>query len=118
MHAINKLILHHFPREKCVPKFFHTDMKPAILKRFIHCHLQATSKDSYFFCKVIIYNMLLYYIGRYYDYDTGTHGYHDSIMAEQLAGQWFLKASGAPDNVVMCFYLEIISQVFIKIANI
>ncbi|RUS80876.1 hypothetical protein EGW08_011347 [Elysia chlorotica] len=38
--------------------------------------------------------------GSYYNYDSSTSGYHDSIMADQLAGQWFLKASGLPDNSV------------------
>ena len=26
--------------------------------------------------------------GRYYNYDSSSSGYHDSIMADQLAGQW------------------------------
>ncbi|PVD19748.1 hypothetical protein C0Q70_20239 [Pomacea canaliculata] len=38
--------------------------------------------------------------GRYYDYDTSNSGHHDSIMADQLAGHWFLKASGLEDDSV------------------
>jgi non-lysosomal glucosylceramidase len=34
--------------------------------------------------------------GRYYNYDTGNHGYHDSIMADALAGQWYADATNLP----------------------
>jgi non-lysosomal glucosylceramidase len=37
--------------------------------------------------------------GRYYNYDTGAHGYHDSVMADQLAGQWYADATGLPPIV-------------------
>lgn len=36
--------------------------------------------------------------GKYYNYDCSTSGYHDSIMADQLAGNWYLKAAGIFDN--------------------
>ena len=32
--------------------------------------------------------------GKYYDFDTGKHFYHDSIMADQLAGEWYAGAVG------------------------
>ncbi|XP_046562638.1 non-lysosomal glucosylceramidase-like [Haliotis rubra] len=38
--------------------------------------------------------------GRYYNYDSSTSGHHDSLMADQLAGQWFLRASGLQDDEV------------------
>lgn len=38
--------------------------------------------------------------GLYYNYDSSSSVHHNSIMADQLAGQWFLKASGIPDNSV------------------
>ncbi|XP_029439064.1 non-lysosomal glucosylceramidase [Rhinatrema bivittatum] len=30
--------------------------------------------------------------GRYYNYDSGDHGYSNSVMSDQCAGQWFLRA--------------------------
>ncbi|XP_076443638.1 non-lysosomal glucosylceramidase-like isoform X2 [Babylonia areolata] len=38
--------------------------------------------------------------GRYFDFDTSQSGHHDSIMADQLAGHWFLKASDLDDGTV------------------
>lgn len=38
--------------------------------------------------------------GHYYNYDSSTAPYHDSIMAAQLMGQWFMKASGITDDSV------------------
>ncbi|XP_053405634.1 non-lysosomal glucosylceramidase-like [Mercenaria mercenaria] len=38
--------------------------------------------------------------GHYYNYDCSTCGNHDSIMADQLAGNWYMKASGITDNTV------------------
>ncbi|KAK7116158.1 non-lysosomal glucosylceramidase-like isoform X2 [Littorina saxatilis] len=38
--------------------------------------------------------------GRYYDFDTSESGHHDSIMADQLAGHWFMKASQLDDDTV------------------
>ena len=38
--------------------------------------------------------------GRYYDFDTSQNGHHDSIMADQLAGHWFMKASQLEDDTV------------------
>ncbi|KAL5005060.1 hypothetical protein ScPMuIL_018516 [Solemya velum] len=38
--------------------------------------------------------------GKYYNYDSSTSGYHDSVMAGQLAGHWFLKASGLQDDTI------------------
>lgn len=37
------------------------------------------------------YNKLLWN-GIYYNYDSSTSKYHNSIMADQMAGQWYLKA--------------------------
>ncbi|ELU04898.1 hypothetical protein CAPTEDRAFT_216398 [Capitella teleta] len=36
----------------------------------------------------------------YYNYDCSESGHHDSIMADQMCGQWFLKACGVADNAV------------------
>ncbi|XP_061171988.1 non-lysosomal glucosylceramidase-like [Saccostrea echinata] len=36
--------------------------------------------------------------GSYYNYDCSKGGHHDSVMADQLAGHWFLKASGLQDD--------------------
>jgi non-lysosomal glucosylceramidase len=35
--------------------------------------------------------------GRYYDYDSGAAPNHNSVMADQLAGQWYAGALGLPD---------------------
>ena len=35
---------------------------------------------------------LNYLAGIYYNYDSSTNKYHNSIMADQMAGQWYLKA--------------------------
>ncbi|KAL8601227.1 hypothetical protein ACOMHN_003033 [Nucella lapillus] len=40
--------------------------------------------------------------GQYYDFDSSSSGHHDSIMADQLAGHWFLKASDLDDGTVFC----------------
>jgi non-lysosomal glucosylceramidase len=37
--------------------------------------------------------------GRYYNYDSSSSGDHDSIMADQLAGQWYAVACGLPPVV-------------------
>ena len=37
-------------------------------------------------------------LGKYYNYDCSTGGYHDSIMADQLAGNWYLKSAGICDD--------------------
>jgi non-lysosomal glucosylceramidase len=34
--------------------------------------------------------------GEYYDYDSGAGANHDSVMADQLAGQWYAGALGLP----------------------
>ncbi|KAK0057638.1 non-lysosomal glucosylceramidase [Biomphalaria pfeifferi] len=38
--------------------------------------------------------------GSYYNFDCSRSIYHDSIMADQLAGYWFLKASNLPDEKI------------------
>ncbi|CAI9730886.1 non-lysosomal glucosylceramidase-like [Octopus vulgaris] len=38
--------------------------------------------------------------GLYYNYDCSDKPYHDSIMAAQLIGQWFIRASGIQDDLV------------------
>lgn len=35
-----------------------------------------------------------YYLGSYYNYDNSTSKYSNTIMADQMAGQWYLKACG------------------------
>ena len=37
--------------------------------------------------------------GRYYDFDISTSRHHDSIMADQLVGQWYMRACGLPSIV-------------------
>ncbi|MFX1273224.1 MAG: non-lysosomal glucosylceramidase, partial [Promethearchaeota archaeon] len=37
--------------------------------------------------------------GRYYDFDSSTARHHDSIMADQLAGQWYMRACGLPSII-------------------
>ena len=37
--------------------------------------------------------------GEYYNYDASRHRWHDSIMADQLAGQWYMRACGLPSIV-------------------
>ncbi|KAG9463664.1 hypothetical protein GDO78_021333, partial [Eleutherodactylus coqui] len=32
--------------------------------------------------------------GRYYNYDCGNQSYYNSVMSDQCAGHWFLRASG------------------------
>ena len=34
--------------------------------------------------------------GRYYNFDSSSAKHHDSIMADQLAGQWYMRACGLP----------------------
>ncbi|MFW9912288.1 MAG: non-lysosomal glucosylceramidase [Candidatus Thorarchaeota archaeon] len=36
---------------------------------------------------------------RYYDFDSGNAKHHDSIMADQLAGQWYMHVCDLPDIV-------------------
>jgi len=36
--------------------------------------------------------------GRYYDYDTGSR-HHDSLMSDQMAGQWYAELCSLPDVV-------------------
>ncbi|KAH3838447.1 non-lysosomal glucosylceramidase-like [Dreissena polymorpha] len=38
--------------------------------------------------------------GKYYNYDCSSHGTHDSVMADQLAGNWYMKAAGIIDETV------------------
>ena len=44
--------------------------------------------------------MLVLLTGKYYNYDCSNSGHHDSIMAAQLVGHWFLKASKVADDAV------------------
>ncbi len=37
--------------------------------------------------------------GSYYDFDTSTNVQHDSVMADQLAGEWYAEATGLPPIV-------------------
>lgn len=37
--------------------------------------------------------------GRYYNYDSSDSNYYNSIMADQLAGQWYARACGLPSIV-------------------
>ncbi|ESP03323.1 hypothetical protein LOTGIDRAFT_237752 [Lottia gigantea] len=38
--------------------------------------------------------------GKYYEYDSSNSEHHDSIMADQLSGQWYLHASDIKDEAV------------------
>ena len=47
-------------------------------------------------------------IGRYYNYEYSKSRYHNSIMADQMAGQWYLRACEIgqhPDDRVNDFVL-------------
>ncbi len=37
--------------------------------------------------------------GRYFNYDSGRKRHNDSVMADQLAGHWYTRASGLPDVI-------------------
>jgi non-lysosomal glucosylceramidase len=37
--------------------------------------------------------------GEYYNYDSSASRHHDSIMADQMAGQWYVRACGLPSIV-------------------
>ncbi len=54
-----------------------------------------------------VYEELLWN-GDYYDYDTGRSAHSASVMADQLAGQWYVRACGLPniapeDNIKKAF---------------
>ena len=38
------------------------------------------------------YNLVFSSLGKYYNYDSSNSKYHNSIMADQMAGQWYLRA--------------------------
>ena len=40
------------------------------------------------------------HVGSYYNYDSSNSRHSNSVMADQLAGHWFLKASGVADDAV------------------
>lgn len=42
--------------------------------------------------KLSVHFFFLFPAGEYYNYDSSDHKYHNSIMADQLAGQWYLHA--------------------------
>ncbi len=58
--------------------------------------------------------------GAYFNYDQGSR-YHDSIMAEQLAGQWYANLAGLGDLVPKKMRQSVLQQVFdsnvMKFAN-
>ena len=50
--------------------------------------------------------------GEYYDYDASTSRQHDSIMADQMAGQWYARACGLPGIVTHVRARSALSRVF------
>ncbi|MBN1430198.1 MAG: hypothetical protein JXB07_17645 [Anaerolineae bacterium] len=50
--------------------------------------------------------------GEYYDYDASTSSHHDSIMADQLAGQWYTQACGLPPIVPEDHILSTLKKIF------
>lgn len=50
--------------------------------------------------------------GDYYDYDASRQHWHDSIMADQLAGHWYARASGLPGIVPAEHAQQALKQVF------
>ena len=56
--------------------------------------------------------------GVYYNYDSSNSKYHDSIMADQMAGQWYLQACDLvekdPDAVMLCYIQSAVKYKFIK----
>ncbi|KAL4228193.1 Non-lysosomal glucosylceramidase [Mactra antiquata] len=53
--------------------------------------------------------------GEYYNYDCSTSGTHDSVMSDQLAGNWYMKASGITDTSV--FPEENVKKALLKVFN-
>lgn len=56
--------------------------------------------------------------GTYYNYDSSTSKYSNSIMADQMAGQWYLKAcdlaqTAPSDQVITAPFCEPASKLFI-----
>lgn len=56
--------------------------------------------------------------GIYYNYDSSTSKYSNSIMADQMAGQWYLKAcdlaqTAPSDQVITAPFFEPASKLFI-----
>ena len=49
---------------------------------------------------VTMVTMCVWCAGEYYNYDSSGSDHHNSVMADQLAGQWFLKASDIADDSV------------------
>jgi non-lysosomal glucosylceramidase len=50
--------------------------------------------------------------GEYYDYDASDSRQHDSIMADQMAGQWYARACGLPGIVTHVRARSALSRVF------
>ena len=46
--------------------------------------------------------------GRYFDYDASESVHQDSIMADQMAGQWYARACGLPPGAFVLFYLIVV----------
>ena len=61
---------------------------------------------------------LNHFVGIYYNYDSSTSKYHNSIMADQMAGQWYLKAcdlgQSPSDRVMKISWFSFICFVFEK----
>lgn len=62
---------------------------------------------------------LNHFVGIYYNYDSSTSKYHNSIMADQMAGQWYLKAcdlgQSPSDRVMKISWFSFICFVFRKV---
>jgi non-lysosomal glucosylceramidase len=55
------------------------------------------------YCRILVKGKKAYqarlWNGRYFNYDSSRSRHHDSIMADQLAGQWYSRACGLPSIV-------------------
>ncbi|ESN98572.1 hypothetical protein HELRODRAFT_177051 [Helobdella robusta] len=75
----------------------------AAVKMFtLMAHILDQSVDREFFGDILRKGIQSFdrklWNGMYYDFDSSTSGHHDSCMADQLAGHWFLKASLIDDD--------------------
>lgn len=44
------------------------------------------------------FRLFFHYLGKYYNYDSSGRDLSNSVMSDQCAGHWFLKASGLGDG--------------------
>ncbi|MBI2865668.1 MAG: glucosylceramidase [Chloroflexi bacterium] len=67
--------------------------------------------DKWFHQALASYERLLWN-GEYYNYDAAGNGHSDSIMADQLAGQWYAQVCGLPNIVPQDHVLSVLRKVY------